>query len=152
MAAGRPSFSYRPEGVVQIEACDEPAMAETHRRPATVTRFCFVARAATIDQLPLRCAAATKEESGVLATEVAALPFVRDCGSVECQPASGWRSRASGRFRSCAAAQIRLNPDECFVAKAIARRVGAGRLLAVESDRPAAAATAAPPGRTPGPP
>jgi hypothetical protein len=27
-----------------------------------------------------------------------------------------------GRFRSCAAAQIRLDPDECFVAIAIARR------------------------------
>jgi hypothetical protein len=33
----------RPRGGVRIEACDGPEMVETHRRPAAVTRFCFVA-------------------------------------------------------------------------------------------------------------
>jgi hypothetical protein len=37
------SCPFRPRGGVRIEACDGPAMAETHRRPATVTRVCFIA-------------------------------------------------------------------------------------------------------------
>jgi hypothetical protein len=37
-------------------------MAEAHRRPATVTRFCFVAHAAMTERLLLRAPAGEKEQ------------------------------------------------------------------------------------------
>jgi hypothetical protein len=57
------------------------------------------------------------------------------------------RAAAFGRFRSCAAARISLDPDECFVANAIASPELAGRSGSVECDRPAASAGTAPSGR-----
>jgi hypothetical protein len=76
----RPCVDPDPGGHLQSTAKLLLRVPEEQRRTHG-REFCIVARAATIDQLPLRCAAATKEESGVLATEVGALPFVRESGS-----------------------------------------------------------------------
>jgi hypothetical protein len=53
----------RPRGVVGIEACGAPAMAKTHRCPATSTRFCFVAQAVICARLLLLALAGTEEKS-----------------------------------------------------------------------------------------
>jgi hypothetical protein len=69
-----------------------------------------------------RCAADNLGDAGSRREQKRAVPgsheprllHVRDCGSVECQPASGWRSRASGRLRKSERRRRRAAADYCF--------------------------------------
>jgi hypothetical protein len=71
----------RPRGGVRIEACDGPAMVETHRRPATVTRFCFVALAATYRRLLLPDSDGSKQKRAYPPRTARLVPVVRESRS-----------------------------------------------------------------------
>ena len=67
----------RPRGVVRIEACGAPAMAETHRCSAMSTRFCIIARrAARPGLLNVRAAGAERSRSAARLGGQRGRPFV----------------------------------------------------------------------------
>ena len=75
-----------------------PAMAETHRRPATLTRFCFVAGAEPSHRLPLR-RVADREQSCAAVPPMRRSPR-RSAGSGGCGR-SATRSCARPRQPAC---------------------------------------------------
>jgi hypothetical protein len=81
-ALARSCARYRPTGGVRIRTCDGPAMAETNRRPATVTRFSFVAHAAGIERLLHRGSCEPKENPRGDVDGSSWRPRLRACGSL----------------------------------------------------------------------